>query len=32
VKEAGRLHDDGDQRFDRPLGIVLDGIAARPDA
>jgi TetR/AcrR family tetracycline transcriptional repressor len=32
VKEAGRLHDDGDQRFERHLGIVLDGLAARPDA
>ncbi|WP_033441859.1 TetR/AcrR family transcriptional regulator C-terminal domain-containing protein [Saccharothrix sp. NRRL B-16314] len=32
VKEAGRLHDDGDQRFERHLGIVLNGLAARPDA
>ncbi|MBW0102540.1 TetR/AcrR family transcriptional regulator C-terminal domain-containing protein [Pseudonocardia sp. KRD291] len=32
VKEAGHLHDDGDQRFERHLGIVLDGLAARPDA
>jgi AcrR family transcriptional regulator len=31
VKEAGQLHDDGDQRFDRHLGIVLDGLAARQD-
>ncbi|QQQ78205.1 TetR/AcrR family transcriptional regulator C-terminal domain-containing protein [Saccharothrix sp. 6-C] len=30
VKEAGRLLDDGDRRFDRHLGIVLDGLAARP--
>jgi TetR/AcrR family transcriptional regulator, tetracycline repressor protein len=29
VKEAGHLQDDGDQRFDRHLGIVLDGLAAR---
>ncbi|WP_280406992.1 TetR/AcrR family transcriptional regulator C-terminal domain-containing protein, partial [Nocardia carnea] len=32
VKEAGHFQDDGDQRFERHLGIVLDGIAARPDA
>ncbi|PWW67207.1 TetR/AcrR family transcriptional regulator C-terminal domain-containing protein [Actinokineospora spheciospongiae] len=32
VKEAGHLRDDGDQRFERHLGKVLDGIAARPDA
>jgi TetR/AcrR family tetracycline transcriptional repressor len=31
VKEAGRHHDDGDQRFERHLGIVLDGLAARLD-
>ncbi|KOX19952.1 TetR family transcriptional regulator [Saccharothrix sp. NRRL B-16348] len=31
VKEAGRLHDDGDQRFERHLDIVLDGLAARLD-
>ncbi len=29
VKAAGHLRDDGDQRFERHLGIVLDGIAAR---
>ena len=29
VKEAGHLQDDGDQRFDRHLGIVLDGLEAR---
>jgi TetR/AcrR family tetracycline transcriptional repressor len=29
VKEAGHLQDDGDQRFERHLGIVLDGLAAR---
>ncbi|MBP2337282.1 AcrR family transcriptional regulator [Saccharothrix coeruleofusca] len=29
VKEAGRLHDDGDRRFERHLGIVLDGLATR---
>jgi TetR/AcrR family tetracycline transcriptional repressor len=29
VREAGHLQDDGDQRFDRHLGIVLDGLAAR---
>jgi hypothetical protein len=28
VKEAGHLLDDGDQRFERHLGIVLDGLAA----
>ncbi len=32
VKEAGHLQDDGDRRFERHLGMVLDGIAARPDA
>jgi AcrR family transcriptional regulator len=32
VKEAGHLQDDGDRRFERHLGIVLDGLAARPDA
>ncbi|WP_446033652.1 TetR/AcrR family transcriptional regulator C-terminal domain-containing protein [Streptomyces olivaceus] len=29
VKEAGHLRDDGDRRFERLLGMVLDGIAAR---
>jgi hypothetical protein len=29
VKTAGHLRDDGDQRFERHLGIVLDGLAAR---
>jgi AcrR family transcriptional regulator len=29
VKEAGHLQDEGGQRFDRHLGIVLDGLAAR---
>ncbi|MFJ9553961.1 TetR/AcrR family transcriptional regulator C-terminal domain-containing protein [Nocardiopsis sp. NPDC101807] len=29
TKEAGHLRDDGDQRFERHLGIVLDGLAAR---
>jgi AcrR family transcriptional regulator len=29
VKEAGHLQDDGDQRFERHLGIVLEGLAAR---
>jgi AcrR family transcriptional regulator len=29
VKRAGHLHDHGDQRFERHLGIVLDGLAAR---
>lgn len=29
VKEAGHLHDDGDQRFERHLDIVLEGLAAR---
>lgn len=32
VKEAGHLQDDGDRRFERHLGMILDGIAARPDA
>lgn len=32
VKEAGHLHDEGDRRFERFLGTVLDGIAARLDA
>ncbi|PJJ70876.1 regulatory TetR family protein [Diaminobutyricimonas aerilata] len=32
VKQAGHLRDDGEQRFERHLGMVLDGIAARPDA
>ncbi|MDQ7809351.1 TetR/AcrR family transcriptional regulator C-terminal domain-containing protein [Amycolatopsis sp. A133] len=31
VKEAGRRCDEGDQRFERHLGIVLDGLAARRD-
>ncbi|MFE6920975.1 TetR/AcrR family transcriptional regulator C-terminal domain-containing protein [Nocardia sp. NPDC057663] len=29
VKAAGHLRDDGDRRFERHLGIVLDGLAAR---
>ncbi|TWF80447.1 TetR family transcriptional regulator [Pseudonocardia hierapolitana] len=29
VKAAGHLRDDGDQRFERHLGMVLDGLAAR---
>ena len=29
VKEAGHLRDDGEQRFERHLGIVLDGLTAR---
>ncbi|WP_026403440.1 TetR/AcrR family transcriptional regulator C-terminal domain-containing protein [Actinomadura rifamycini] len=29
VKAAGHLRDDGDPRFERQLGIVLDGFAAR---
>jgi AcrR family transcriptional regulator len=29
VKEAGHLRDDGDERFERHLGVVLDGLAAR---
>ncbi|OZM83102.1 TetR/AcrR family transcriptional regulator C-terminal domain-containing protein [Pseudonocardia sp. MH-G8] len=32
VKEAGHLHDDGDRRFERHLGIVLNGLATLPDA
>ena len=28
AKAAGHLRDDGDERFDRHLGIVLDGLAA----
>ncbi|HUQ58405.1 TetR/AcrR family transcriptional regulator C-terminal domain-containing protein [Lentzea sp.] len=32
VKQAGHLQDEGDQRFERHLGMALDGIAARPDA
>jgi len=32
VKQAGHLQDDGEQRFERHLGIVLAGIAARSDA
>lgn len=31
VKAAGHLRDDGDQRFERHLGIVLDGLATRHD-
>ncbi|WP_405466517.1 TetR/AcrR family transcriptional regulator C-terminal domain-containing protein [Streptomyces jietaisiensis] len=30
VKEAGHLHDEGDRRFQRLLGMILDGIGARP--
>src|SRR4051812_35167016 len=29
VKAAGHLRDDGDQRFERHLAVVLDGLAAR---
>jgi TetR/AcrR family tetracycline transcriptional repressor len=29
VKEAAHLYDDGDQRFERHLGIVLDGLGVR---
>ncbi|MBB4932751.1 AcrR family transcriptional regulator [Lipingzhangella halophila] len=29
VKAAGHLRDDGDRRFERQLGAVLDGLAAR---
>lgn len=29
VKAAGHLRDDGNQRFERQLGVVLDGLAAR---
>lgn len=29
VKAAGHLRDDGDRRFERQLGVVLDGLAAR---
>lgn len=29
VKAAGHLRDDGDPRFERQLGTVLDGLAAR---
>lgn len=29
VKAAGHLRDDGDPRFERQLGIILDGLAAR---
>lgn len=32
VKQAGHLQDEGIQRFERHLGMVLDGIAARADA
>ncbi|WP_083267879.1 TetR/AcrR family transcriptional regulator C-terminal domain-containing protein [Lentzea guizhouensis] len=28
TKAAGRLRNDGDQRFERHLGVVLDGLAA----
>ncbi|WP_028663185.1 TetR/AcrR family transcriptional regulator C-terminal domain-containing protein [Saccharomonospora halophila] len=28
VKAAGHLRDDGDRRFERQLGVVLDGLAA----
>ncbi|MBB5960364.1 hypothetical protein FHS29_006987 [Saccharothrix tamanrassetensis] len=31
VKDAAHLHDEGDQRFERQLGIVLDGLAAHLD-
>jgi TetR/AcrR family tetracycline transcriptional repressor len=31
VKAAGHLRDDGDPRFERHLGIVLDGLATRLD-
>ncbi|MEU4435217.1 TetR/AcrR family transcriptional regulator C-terminal domain-containing protein [Nocardia rhamnosiphila] len=29
VKAAGHLRDDGDRRFERQLGVLLDGLAAR---
>ncbi|MGW4799705.1 TetR/AcrR family transcriptional regulator C-terminal domain-containing protein [Nonomuraea sp. NPDC004297] len=29
VKAAGHLRDDGDRRFERQLGVVLDGLAAQ---
>lgn len=29
TKEAGHLRDDGDQRFERHLGILLDGLTSR---
>ncbi|MGR6915502.1 TetR/AcrR family transcriptional regulator C-terminal domain-containing protein [[Actinomadura] parvosata] len=29
VKAAGHLRDDGDRRFDRQLGVLLDGLAAQ---
>ncbi|WP_067492520.1 TetR/AcrR family transcriptional regulator C-terminal domain-containing protein [Nocardia ignorata] len=29
VKAAGHLRDDGDPRFERQLGVVLDGLATR---
>jgi AcrR family transcriptional regulator len=29
VKAAGHLRDDGDERFERHLGVVLDGLAVR---
>ncbi|ANZ39902.1 TetR family transcriptional regulator [Lentzea guizhouensis] len=31
VKAAGHLRDDGDQRFERHLAMVLDGVSARYD-
>ncbi|MQY18964.1 hypothetical protein NRB20_20480 [Nocardia sp. RB20] len=31
TKVAGHLRDDNDQRFERHLGIVLDGLATRHD-
>ncbi|TDQ54982.1 TetR family transcriptional regulator [Actinorugispora endophytica] len=30
VKAAGHLRDDGPPRFERQLGVLLDGLAARP--
>jgi AcrR family transcriptional regulator len=29
VKAAGHLRDDGDERFERHLGVILDGLSAR---
>ena len=29
VSEAGHARDDGDERFERQLGIVLDGVGTR---
>ena len=29
VKEAGHLRDDGDERFERHLDVVLEGLVAR---